>query len=181
MENGQGRESVQRRGPRRITKWMTVATAAVLCLVGWAAWRHWEDGRWDNQAIAARFIDLTVQRQNENNDVHVLLHYALTNATHAAYQLAPPKLGVLMRRVPTGDLEEMDSVVWEPVAIPAGKTVNAEFDVTLPADQDQLSAKVTQTDEDLKVFAGHELDRMRGLVFWDYGKRYWIDLPRGWR
>ena len=114
---------------------MAVVTGVALAAVGWAAWRQWEDGRWDNRAIAAQFRDVTVQRQNEK-DVHLLLHYALTNATHRSYRLAGPPLGVLMQRVrqgelKEGELKEMDSVIWDPIAIPAGKTVNAEFDVTL--------------------------------------------------
>ncbi|MFP5230079.1 MAG: hypothetical protein ACLGXA_20875 [Acidobacteriota bacterium] len=158
---------------------MAVAATVALTVAGWMAWRHWEDGRWDNQAIAAQFKDFTVQRQNER-DVHLLLRYRLTNATRTPYQLAPPQHGVLMRRVPEGDLEEIDSVVWEPIVIPAGKTADAEFDVTLPSAQDAAGTTPAPDDQDLKDFANHELAHMQGLVFFDYGKRYWIDLPKGW-
>jgi hypothetical protein len=163
---------------------MAVVTGVALGAVGWAAWRQWEDGRWDNRAIAAQFRDVTVQRQNEK-DVHLLLHYALTNATHRSYRLAGPPLGVLMQRVrpgdlKEGDLKEMDSVIWDPIAIPAGKTVNAEFDVTLLSVENLISPEAIHSEKDLQAFAGHELSRMDGLVFFDYGNRYWIDLPKGW-
>lgn len=162
------------------SRWWIVAAAVALAVVGYAAWRGWQDTRWDNQAIAARFRDVTVQRLNEK-DVHLLLHYALTNSTRKSYRLAAPPLGVLMKRRPDGGLEEIDSVVWDAIAIPAGKTVTAEFDVALQSAQDLPNPEVLHGSKDLQAFAGRELNGIRGLVFWDYGHRYWIELPRGWQ
>lgn len=165
---------------RRMKGWMAVATVVLLSVVGWAAWRYWQDGPWNNRAISAEFRDMIVQRQNDK-DVHLLLHYKLRNATHKDYRLASPQLGVLMWRAAEGEMQEIDSVVWEPVAIPAGKTVEAEFDVTLASAEDWTREDSNHSDGELKELADQELSRMEGLVFFDYGKRYWIDLPRGWR
>jgi ABC-type nickel/cobalt efflux system permease component RcnA len=167
--------------PRRSRWWIAAAAALVLlAIAGWSIWRHEQDYRWDTQAIAAQFRDVTVQRQDEK-DVHLLLHYALTNSTHHNYRLASPPLGVLMQRRPEGALKEMDSVIWDSIVIPAGKTVIAEFDVSLQAVQDLASPEEIHSAHDLQAFAGHELSGIRGLVFWDYGNRYWIELPRGWQ
>ena len=168
--------------PPHNARWWIVAAAslALLVAVGWSVWRHEQDYRWDTRAIAAEFRDVTIQRQNEK-DVHLLLHYALTNSTRHSYRLASPPLGVLMLRPPEGELREMDSVIWDSIVIPAGKTAIAEFDVTLQTVQDLARPEEIHSAQDLQAFAGHELSGMRGLVFWDYGNRYWIELPRGWQ
>jgi hypothetical protein len=167
--------------PRRSRWWIAAAAGLVLlAAIGWSVWRSRQDYRWNTAAIAAQFRDVTVQRQNEK-DVHLLLHYALTNSTHRTYRLASPPLGVLMQRRSEGDLKEMDSAVWDSLVIPAGKTVIAEFDVAVEAVQDLGSPEEIHSEQDLQAFAGRQLSSTRGLVFWDYGHRYWIELPRGWQ
>jgi hypothetical protein len=178
MEIREGEPDSQPAASRR-KWWMFLATLVALAAVGWGAWRRWEDGRWNSQAIAARFTEVTVQRLNEK-DVHLLLRYSLTNSTRADYRLASPPLGVLMERAADGGLEEIDSVLWEPIAVPAGKTVNAEFDLTVHSVEDLTTPEAIHSEQDLKAFANRELSRLQGLVFFDYGKRYWIDLPKGW-
>lgn len=163
-----------------------MASAAVLVLAGWMAWRNWEDGRWNDRAIAAQCTGFIVQRQNQR-DVHLVLHYNLTNATQKTYRLAAPPLGVIMQRVPEGDLQALDLAVWDPIAIPAGKTVAAVFDVPLAGvkdvdnpEENPDTSDETLSDQALQAFANRQLSRIRGLVFYDYGRRYSIDLPKGW-
>jgi len=160
--------------------WIAAATGVTLLAVSWGMWRNWQEEHWNDRAIAAQFLDLSVQRQNDHN-VHLLLDYSLTNTTHGSYQLASSKFGVLLRRDPAGDFEEVDSVVWKPVTIPAGKTVKAEFDVSLLPIEDPARMDGIHDNLDVQAVAGHELNGIRGLVFRDFGERYSIDLPRGWQ
>ncbi|HEY6448086.1 MAG TPA: hypothetical protein VIY53_16610 [Acidobacteriaceae bacterium] len=89
-----------------------------------------------------------------------------------------------MTRIPEGGMHQMESVQWDPVVIPAGKTVNAQFGVALdPLTAEpypDLSADELQQQDSLNDFAHRHLARMRGMVFFDYQKRYSIELPQGW-
>lgn len=170
---------LQPRPAHRARWWIAAGTGVALLAMSWGVWRNWEDDHWNDQAIAAQFLYLNVQRQND--DVHLVLHYSFTNTTDASYRLPSSQFGILMQRVPAGDLEEVNSVVWKPITIPAGKTVRAEFDVTLAPFEDPASLDGLHDNLDVGATAGHVLERMRGLVFRDFGQRYSIELPRGWQ
>lgn len=174
-----GSEARQRR------YWPVIAACAVAFLLALIGWNrvHWAPSNsWDLGAIRARFTDMTLQTQER--EVHLIFRYALTNTTRRSYRIPPPAVGVLMTRVPEGGMHQMESVRWDPVVIPAGKTVNAQFDVALdPLTAEpypDLSADELQQQGALNEFAQRHLARMRGLVFFDYQKRYSIELPQGW-
>jgi len=176
--------AAERTGHPHKRVWLALFAVAVLAVALFASRsRWWPQPAWDANAIAAHFVDVTVEKGER--DVHVVFHYALTNSTGQVYRMPPPSVGVLMAHMPEGGLHAMDSVVWEPTAIPAGKTVNAEFDVALdPLTAEpypDLSADELHERGALNDFARRHLARMRGLVFMDYQKRYSIELPQGWQ
>lgn len=157
----------------------------LLGVVLWLVLRSPAELPWDNQAITARFQDLTIQQPapdlQKPGDVHVILSYALTNLTGHDYRIPAPSLGVLMKHLPEGGLQEVDSVSWDSQAlIPARKTANVQFDVTIPAPSNDAGPEPEHPQQDLGTLGSERLRGIRGLVFFDYGRHYSIELPRGW-
>lgn len=175
---------------RRPILWILVSLLAVGAL--WYALRPVPDKPWDNRAVEAHFADLVIQRpqteaemaesdvQKPQRDVHIVLHYVLTNHTRKPYRIPPPALGALMKNLPHAGLREVDSVVWESPVIAAGKSAKVEFDLAFdpsaPGDDTEEVARPDQLD----AFCNRQLNPIQSLVFFDYANRFAIDLPRGW-
>lgn len=181
----------QKQGGRWNVWFLAAASLLVLGLL-WYALRPSGDRPWDNKAVQAQFSDLVVQRpqteaempesdvQKPQRDIHIVLHYVVTNHTRKPYRIPPPSLGALMKNVPHRGLTEVDSVVWESPVIPAGKSAKVEFDLAFDPSVHADDPEELARPDHLDAFSNRELSRIQGLVFFDYANRYAIDLPRGW-
>ena len=185
-------EARDRRGKGGSSVWLVVVAPLLVVGLVWYALRPSGDQPWNNQAVQAQFSDVVVQRPQteaempESNvdkpqrDIHIILHYVVTNHTRKPYRIPPPSQGALMKNIPHRGLAEVDSVIWESPVIQAGKSAKVEFDLAFDtsahADDPEELAKPEHLDE----FSSRELSRIQGLVFFDYANRYAIDLPRGW-
>jgi hypothetical protein len=184
----------QRSSPQK-TRPSTLWFAAIALLLAgalWYAFHPLHDKPWNNQAVEAHFSDLIIQRpqteaempesdvQKPQRDVHIVLHYVLTNHTGKPYRIPPPSLGALMKNVTHTGLSEMDSVVWESPVIAAGKTAKVEFDLAFDPSAPGEDPEEIAKPEQLQAFCNRQLNPIQGLVFFDYANRYAIDLPRGW-
>lgn len=134
---------------------------------------------WNSQAITARFVDMTVAR--DQTDVHLVLKYALTNQTGHTYRMPQPTYGELMRRLPDGTMKEVDSVEWDQgTTVPAPGMAEVQFDVAMDPLQYHIDLDDLAQHDKLVAFEKQRLQEMRGLVFVDYTHHYRIELPRGW-
>ncbi len=179
-------------------RWLLIGSIILAAgLLGyWYSVRGGSEDPWNNQAIQARFASLVVQRpetaaqpQDENadaddekpqTDVHVILHYVLVNNTSKPYSMPPPAKGSLMKNLIEQGPREVDTVVWDGGVIPAGKTGDVEFDVTLDLKTEDLSGEELQSHQDLVAFCNRRFKQIRDFVFYDYAHQYAINLPGGW-
>ncbi|HTV81265.1 MAG TPA: hypothetical protein VME18_01350 [Acidobacteriaceae bacterium] len=158
---------------------LAVGIAVAAALVWWALHRS-REALWNDQAITARFVELSVARGQ--TDVHLVLRYELTNRTGQKYRMQKPTYGELMRRTPDGSMKEVDSVEWDQgTPVPPHGTAVEQLDVAMDPLQYDIDLDELKNHDKLVDFEKRRLQEMRGLVFLDYMRRYRIELPRGWQ
>lgn len=151
----------------------------VVAAVTWVAVGRSREKPWNDNAITAQFMKLTVKKGQRS--VHLILTYKLTNNTGDQYRLPPPGSSELMRKTPSGQLKEVDSVLWDQdTAIPAHSAAVEEFDVSEDPMHYDLDLDDLETHDKLTEFVNQRLSRIRGLEFSDYVHHYNIELPKGW-
>lgn len=156
------------------------AAILVVAVVTWAAVRHARETPWKDNAITAQFANLTVKKGQRS--VHLILTYRLTNNTGDQYRLPPPGSSELMRKSPSGQMKEVDSVLWDQdTPVPAHGTAVEEFDISEDPLHYDLDLDDLDTHDKLTEFVDQRLARIRGLEFSDYIHHYNIELPKGWQ
>ncbi len=156
------------------------AAIVIVAAVTWAAVRHSSDKPWNDNAVTAQFLNLTVKKGQRS--VHLILTYRLTNNTGDKYRLPPPGSSELMRKTPSGQLKEVDSVLWDQdTTVPAHSAAVEEFDISEDPMHYDLDLDDLETHDKLTEFVNQRLARIRGLEFSDYIHHYNIELPRGWQ
>lgn len=152
---------------------------AVLAAALWLALRSSPAPPWNEQAITARFTDMTVERGH--SDVHLILRYTLTNQTDHTYRMPRPTYGELLRKTPEADWKEIDTVEWDQgTPVPPRGTAVESFDLALDPLQYDMDLDELGKHAQLVAFANQRLAEMRGLAFDDYVHHYRIVLPQGW-
>jgi len=171
-------DAVSSRGRMPLAAYLGAAIL-VVAAVTWAAVRHSRETPWNDNAITAQFVNLTVKKGQKS--VHLILSYKLTNNMGDKYRLPPPGSSELMRKTPGGTLEEVDSVLWDQeTTIPPHQTAVVEFDISEDPMHYDLDLDDLETHDKLMEFSNQQLAKMRGLEFVDYIHHYNIELPRGW-
>lgn len=165
---------------RALRNFLVAAGIVVAVALIWLIVHRERASPWNDQAITARFLDLSVA--TGKNDVHLVLHYELTNRTGQKYRMPTPTSGELMRRTADGTMKEVDSVEWEQgTAVPPQGTADVQFDVALDPLQYDMDLDELKKHDKLVEFENQRLQEMRGLVFVDYAHYDRIELPRGWQ
>jgi hypothetical protein len=155
-----------------------ISVVVVLALIWWIVHRK-RDEPWNDQAITARFVEMTVAKGH--SDVHLVLKYDLTNQSGHTYRMPQPAYGELMRRLPDGTMKEVDSVEWdEGTTVPAPGMAEVQLDIALDPLNYHIDMEDLEKHAQLVEFEKERLQEMRGLVFLDYTHHYRIELPRGW-
>jgi hypothetical protein len=177
-DNVRFRVPVKSRSHAPATALFGAAAFLVLVLI-WVAVRHSRQKPWNDTAITATFVKLTVRKGQK--DVHLILTYKLTNNTGDKYRLPPPGSSELMRKTPGGAMNEVDSVLWDQeTPIPAHGAAVEEFDISQNPMHYDLDIEELDTHDKLMSFVNSRLANIRGLEFADYIHHYNIELPRGW-
>jgi hypothetical protein len=171
--------------------WLDCSLGAALVVLGlltWLALRPSGEAPWNDKAIAAEFQTLTIQKPvapdeagQTPGDVHVLIRYRLRNSTAHEYRVPEPRHGVLMKSVTGAGWQEVDSVLWDNhLSVPARKTADVEFDMSIPSTDPGAPEELRQQ-KDLAAAGMAKLRSIEGLAFFDYEHHYVIHLPRGWQ
>lgn len=186
--NQQNPNSPATSGSRSVRmEWLLGGALVILGLALWLGLRHSGEAPWNDQAIAADFQTLTIQKPDgpaeagqTPGDVHLIFHYRLRNLTDKAWQVPEPKLGVLMKSVTGGGWQQVDSVLWDNhLTIPARKAAEVEFDMAIPS-TDPGAPEPPKDQKELAAAGTERLHHMGDLAFFDYQRRYVIHLPKGW-
>lgn len=110
--------------------------------------------------------------------MHLTVTYGLHNTTDKDYSL--PTIGELMIVNPENKgLDTIDGATWNSAAIiPPSQTVNLKFDIPYPLSSYNKTAADLADDKSMVSFIEKRLKEIDGFRFFDYEKRYEIDLPK---
>ena len=152
-----------------------VAASILLGVAMWWSDRPVAPKAMSSQALVGSYSGMEAQIRGDA--MHLTVTYGLHNMTDKDYSL--PTIGALMSVNPENrGLDTLEGVTWDSTSvIPPGQTVNLKFDIPYTL-SDYNKTAADMNGKAMVDFIEKRLKEIDGFRFFDYGKRYEIDLPK---